>query len=221
MALSCPRCGTDVPNEALYCPYCSLPKPKRGFVEGQNEPLAAAGTSANSSEHKQPVAHKPRRSVHRPSARTEHPAKSVKRPQSLSKKPPRNLRVSVVSVAASVALLCVGLYIFVVPMVYSETAEPRVVLSALEKLRHLPSNEPEVTVDARLSRELETSRRVKNLVSYQGWTVRSVKGTKNKVILVFSFEEVGGVRQSAEWLADLNSSTFTPQTDLAETVSAK
>jgi hypothetical protein len=106
-------------------------------------------------------------------------------------------------------------------MVYSETAEPKVVLSALEKLRHQPSNEPEVTVDARLSRELETSRRVKNLVSYKGWTVRPVKGTKNKVVLVFSFEEVGGVLQSAEWLADLNSSTFTPQTDLAQSVSAK
>ena len=220
MALSCPRCGTDVPNEALYCPYCSLPKPKRGFVEAQDEP-ALAGVPATTSEHPQPVLHKPRRSVHRSSARTERPVKRAKRSPSRPAKPSRNLRVPVVSVAALVALICVGLYIFIVPMVYSETAEPKVVLSALEKLRHLPSNEPEVTVDARLSRELETSRRVKNLVSYQGWTVRPVKGTKNKVVLIFSFDEVGGIRQSAEWLADLNSSTFTPQTDLAESVSAK
>ena len=219
MALSCPRCGTDVPNEAMYCPYCSLPKPKRGFSEAQDEPALA--TAVTPSEHAQPVVHKPRRSVHRPSPKTERSARSAKRSPSRPAKPPRNFRVSVLSIAALVALLCVGLYIFVVPMVYSESAEPKVVLSALEKLRHLPSNEPEVTVDARLSRELETSRRVKNLVSYQGWTVRPVKGTKNKVVLVFSFEEVGGVRQSAEWLADLNSSTFTPQTELAESVSAK
>jgi len=31
MALTCPRCETDVPNEAQYCPYCSLPKPRRGL----------------------------------------------------------------------------------------------------------------------------------------------------------------------------------------------
>src|SRR5262245_12390291 len=122
MALSCPRCGTDVPNEALYCPYCSLPKPKRGFVEAQDEP-ALAGASATPYEQPQPVVHKPRRSVHRSSARTERPVKSVKRSPSRPAKPPRNLRVPVVSVAALAALLCVGLYIFIVPLVYSETAE--------------------------------------------------------------------------------------------------
>jgi len=220
MSLSCPRCGTDVPSEALYCPYCSLPKPKNGFSAAESEPPAQASAPVTTSELHQPVVHKPRRSPQRAS-RTERPAKKVKRSPSRPAKPPRSFRVSVLSIAALVPLICVGLYIFVVPMVYSESAEPRVVLSALEKLRHLPSNEPEVNVDARLSRELETSRRVKNLVSYQGWTVRPVKGTKNKVVLVFSFEEVGGVRQSAEWMADLNSYTFTPQTELAETVSAK
>src|SRR5262245_33550101 len=221
MSLSCPRCGTDVPSEALYCPYCSLPKPKHGFIAAEAETPAQAMATVTTSELHQPVMHKPRRSVQRTSAKTERPAKSAKRSPSRPAKPPRNFRVSVLSIAALVALLCVGLYIFIVPLVYSETAEPGVVLSALDKLRHLPSNEPEVNVDARLSRELETSRRVKNLVSYQGWTVRPVKGTKNKVVLVFSFEEVGGVRQSAEWIADLNSYTFTPQTELAETVSAK
>jgi len=221
MAFSCPRCGTDVPNEAMYCPYCSLPKPKHGFTAAEAEPLTQATAPVTTSEHHQPVVHKPRRSVQRASARTERPAKNVKRSPSRPAKPPRTYRVSVLSIAAFVALLGVGLYIFVLPMVYSESAEPRIVLSALEKLRHLPSNEPEVTVDARLSRELETSRRVKNLVSYQGWTIRPVTGTKNKVLMVFSYEEVGGVRQSAEWLEDLTSYTFTPQTDLAESVSAK
>src|ERR1041385_8848970 len=36
MALSCPRCSTDVPDEALYCPYCNLPKPKRGFLSAED-----------------------------------------------------------------------------------------------------------------------------------------------------------------------------------------
>jgi len=119
------------------------------------------------------------------------------------------------------ALFSVGIYIFVVPLVYSEQAEPKIVLSALDKLRKTPSNEPDLTIDAALSRQLETSRRVKNLVAYHGWTVRPIKGTRSKVVLVFSYEEVGGVHHSAEWIADLANNTFTPETDLAAAVSIK
>ena len=113
----------------------------------------------------------------------------------------------------------VGAYIFVVPMVYSEQAEPKIVLAALDKLRKSPSNEPGVTIDARLARELETTKRVGNLVSYQGWVVRPIKGTKTQVVLAFAYQEVGNTNQSAEWIADLSAGTFTPQTDLATSVS--
>jgi len=116
------------------------------------------------------------------------------------------------------ALLGVGVYIFVVPLVHSEEAEPKVVLSALDKLRRMPSNEEGVTVDARMMRELERSRRVGNLVSYQGWIVQPVKGTNTNVLLVFSYQEVGDVQQRAEWLADLTNNTFTAQNELATTV---
>jgi hypothetical protein len=119
------------------------------------------------------------------------------------------------------AVFSVCIYIFVVPLVYSEQAEPKTVLSALDKLRKSPSNEPELTIDGVLSRQLETSRRVKNLVSYQGWTVRPIKGSRTKVVLVFSYEETGGVHHSAEWIADLANNTFTPQTDLATALSIK
>ena len=219
MALTCPRCGTDVPSDALYCPYCSLPKPKRGFVEAAEEPETKAAVPSTNPEPPQPVIRKARPPQR--NAKKETPTRSARRSPTRPAKQPRNLRVSVLSIAGLMALLCVGLYIFVVPMLYSENAEPKVVLAALDKLRRQPSSEPEVTVDARLSRELETSRRVKNLVAYQGWTVRPIKGTKNRVVLAFSYEEVGGVRQSAEWIADLSDNTFTPQTELAETVSAK
>jgi hypothetical protein len=206
MALTCPRCGTDVPSEALYCPYCSLPKPKRGFTaatEDQPEETAAA-------EHTKPPA-----AVRRAATQRSRPAKrSTARPG----KPKRQLRLSVLSVAALVALFSVGIYIFVVPMVYSEQAEPKTVLSALDKLRKTPSNEPNLTIDARLSRELDTARRIGNLVAYQGWTVRPIKGTKSKVVLAFSYVEVGDVHQSAEWMADLTNNTFTPQNELAATI---
>ena len=136
-------------------------------------------------------------------------------------KPARKYRISVLSLAALIAVLGVGIYIFVVPMVYSEQAEPKVVLAALDKLRHLPSSDPTMTVDARLLKELETSKRVGNLVSYQGWGVRPLKGTSHKVLFVYSFQEVGNVQQSAEWLADLNSNTFEPQNELAKTISVR
>jgi hypothetical protein len=106
-------------------------------------------------------------------------------------------------------------------MVYSEQAEPKVVLSALDKLRKTPSNEPGLTIDAVLSRELEKTRRVGNLVAYQGWVVRPIKGTKSKVVLAFSYKEVGDVLQNAEWIADLTNGTFAPQTDLATAVSSR
>jgi hypothetical protein len=114
--------------------------------------------------------------------------------------------------------LSAGIYIFVVPLVYSEHAEPKVVMSALDKLRKLPSSEPGLTIDARLTRELETARRVKNLVSYQGWTVRPIKGTSTRVLIAFCYQEVGDINNRAEWIADLTNDTFTPQTDLAAAV---
>lgn len=209
MALMCPRCGTDVPNEAMYCPYCSLPKPKRGFADE---------TEHHAEESKPVDQPKPRVALKTPSKRSNKPAK---RSTAGPGKPPRRLRVSVLSVIALVALFSVGAYIFVVPMVYSEQAEPKTVLAAMEKLRKSPSNEPGVTIEARLARELETTRRVGNLAAYQGWIVRPIKGTKTKVVLAFSFQEVGNLNRSAEWIADLTNNTFTPQTDMAVSVSNK
>jgi hypothetical protein len=230
MALTCPRCGTDVPTEALYCPYCSLPKPKRGFVAAEEKPVETQPELPRPV----PVYSAPNRTKKGGSARPAKPAASktekkpapgsyttAKLPTKQPRKRTRSRRASIYSVAALVALMGVGAYIFVVPMVYSERAEPKVVLAALDKLRKSPSSEPGVTIDARLARELETTKRVGNLVSYQGWVVRPIKGTKTRVVLAFAFEEVGNNSQSAEWLADLAAGTFTPQTDLATTVSSR
>ncbi|HLF84100.1 MAG TPA: zinc ribbon domain-containing protein [Blastocatellia bacterium] len=206
MALTCPRCGTDVPSDALYCPYCSLPKPKHGFAAAEDKPQETAPPE------------RPKPSVASRRA-TKDGKRSAKRSPARPGKPPRKFRISVLSGAALVALFSVGIYTFVVPMVYSEHAEPKTVLSALDKLRKTPSNEPGLTIDARLTRELETARRVGNLVAYQGWIVRPIKGTKTKVGLAFSYQEVGDIHQNAEWIADLTNGTFTAQTDLAAAVS--
>src|SRR6266550_8728755 len=206
MSLTCPRCETDVPIEAHFCPYCSLPKPKGGF---------AAAEEANQEKSKRAEEPKPKKpQVGLKSNNQERkysPSQPTKASRPTKKSRPttqRTLRLPVLSVAVLVALLSVGIYIFVVPLVYSEHAEPKAILSALDTLRKLPSSEPGLTIDARLARELETARRVKNLVSYQGWTARPVKGTTTKVLLVYSYQEVGDVNKRAERIADLTTNTF-------------
>ena len=223
MALSCPRCGTEVSSEALYCSYCSLPKPKRGFTSAEEKPAESLPDlpKPNAPIKRASFTAKKTKEVARRSSNQEVARRSSKQSFKRPGKPPRRLRASVLSVAAVVALLSVGAYIFVVPMLYSDQAEPKTVLAALEKLRKTQSNEPELTIDARLSRELETARRVKNLVAYQGWVVRPIKGSKTKVVLAFSYQEVGDIHQSAEWIADLTNGTFFPQTELASAVSSR
>lgn len=197
MPMVCPRCATDVTAEALYCPYCNLRKPKAGFK------LSAPSPS------RKPAAQVVPRKRH----------EALDRSLSQPRNPKRKARLVISSVAALVAVLSVGLYVFVVPLVHSEGVEPKTALTALDRLQHVPSNEPDLTIDARLSREVEKSRRVGNLVGYQGWTAHPIKGTKTRVLLVFAYREVGNTEQRAEWLADLTANTFTPQTALAVSVS--
>jgi hypothetical protein len=196
MSMVCPRCATDVTAEAQYCPYCNLPKPKAGFaLSAPTKPATNAAPIKRRKSHDRYLA---------------QPANKGRR-----------LRLMVLGGAALAAVLSVGVYIFVVPLVHSQGVEPKTALSALDKLQHMQSNQPDLTIDARLSGELEKSRRVGNLVGYQGWTVHPIKGTKTRVLLVFSYREVGNTEQRAEWLADLSNNTFTPQTPLAVSVSTR
>lgn len=205
MPMVCPRCATDVTAEALYCPYCNLPKPKAGFALGG--PTKPATQAVSSKQATQAVSSKGRK-------------QNDRRPVQPQVKG-RKRRVMVLSSAALAVVLSVGIYIFVVPLVHSQGVEPKTALSALDRLQHMPSNEPDLTLDARMAAEVEKSRRVGNLVGYQGWTVHSIKGTKTRVLLVFSYREVGNTEQRAEWLADLSNNTFTPQTALAVAVHGK
>jgi hypothetical protein len=208
MALTCPRCDTDVPVEAFYCPYCNLPKPKGGFTNAAEEKPTGTSPQQPAAAYKPAAAHK---------KETRAGNQSFNRPR----KTGRTIKLGVLSFAALIAVLSVGLYVFVVPLVLSQEAEPNAALSAMEKLRHLPSKDPGVTIGDRMSHELETSRRVGNLVAYKGWTVHPIKGTKTRVLISFSYREVGDVDQRAEWVADLTDNTFTPRSELAISVSRR
>jgi len=200
MGLTCPRCETEVQPEAFYCPYCHLPRPKAGFASS-----AEAGTRKSSVGETPSNKKKNKRTS--PSLNRSH-----KR---------RRIPMRILSIAAIVAVSVVGAYVFVVPLVLSQEAEPKAALSALEKLRSLPSSEPGVTIGEQMSNALEVSRRAGNLASYKGWTVHPIKGTKTKVLISFSYQEKGGIDQHAEWIADLTAGSFAPQSALAVSASGK
>jgi hypothetical protein len=121
-----------------------------------------------------------------------------------------------------VALLCgLGFYLFHFYSNRQHEVDPKAALPMLNRLRHSPSTQQGLNVDDLLTQELEKSRRVGNLLSYQGWTIRPINGSKTKLLISFSFEESGNTQQRAEWIADLANNTFTPQTDLAVAVYRK
>ncbi|MEK6304511.1 MAG: hypothetical protein AABO41_27810 [Acidobacteriota bacterium] len=122
------------------------------------------------------------------------------------------------SISIIVTLLGAGAFWFVWPLFQSQGPEPEVAASVLDKLRKMPSNQEGLTVEQSVAQQLEKSRRVGNLVAYQGWTVHQAPGDKSKLLVVFSFDERDNTKQRAEWLVDSAGSTFTPQTDLAAAV---
>ena len=200
MTLTCPRCSTNVSEDALYCSYCNLPKPKFGFsavaAEGQQEKQQPAKPS------KSPAAAS--RSVHQPRRR---------------QRQGRDISIAKLAGVAIIVLLLIGGYVYFAPLARSNEPEPKTVLTALDTLKRMPSNEEGLSVDARLNRELEKSKRMGNLVGYQGWTVKRIDGTKSKVFLIFSYDEVDHSHHQAEWLADLEHNQFIPQGELAVSIS--
>jgi hypothetical protein len=112
----------------------------------------------------------------------------------------------------------VGLYLVTFFSSLPHEIDPKAAMPMLNKLRNSPSSQDGLNVDALLTQEMEKSRRVGNLRSYQGWTIRPFGGSRTKLIISFSFEETDNIQQRAEWVADLVHNTFTPQTDLAMAV---
>ncbi len=116
------------------------------------------------------------------------------------------------------AALVVGLvlYVFGDQLLPGQQADVETSMAVLEKLRNSPSLQEGLSVDQRLMKEVERSRRVGNLQSYQGWAVTSRQG--GKFVIVFSFRETDETEHRAEWIVDAASGTFTPQTELAAAV---
>jgi hypothetical protein len=192
--MNCPRCHTEVPDEALHCPDCKLPKLKR--PAGRDE---ATGQKDE--------------------ARTKKTSDLTNKKEEVKQRPKW---VMPVARAASLLLLCgVGFYLFHLFSFSPQEVDPKAALPMLNKLRQSPSTQKGLSVEELLTHELEKSRRIGNLLSYQGWTMKPVNGSKTKLLISFSFEENDKIQQRAEWIADLAQNTFTPQTALAIAVYRK
>lgn len=196
--MKCPRCHTLIPIEASHCPDCKLPKPKnlQARDEGAEQKVEAPRGKA----------------ILRADRKRQKQAKHKQRPK----------WVTALAAGAAVLLLCgSGLYLVMFFSSLPAEVDPKAALPMLERLRSSPSSQDGLNVDALLSQELEKSRRVGNLRSFQGWTIRPINGSKTKLLISFSFEETDNVHQRAEWVADLVHNTFVPQTDLAVAVYRK
>lgn len=149
----------------------------------------------------------------------DHSAESPRRRQvkkRASKDSSRPLWVNVLAGAMALILMAgIGWYTYSYFTTRTTELDPHLAQPALAKLRQAPSSQSGLSVDDYLKQHLEKSRRVGNLLNYQGWTVSPVRGSKTKLLIAFTYEERDNTQQRAEWVADVANNTYTPQTELA------
>jgi hypothetical protein len=120
------------------------------------------------------------------------------------------------SIALAALFAGLVIYEFGDQIVPGQQADTETSMAVLEKLRHSPSLEQGLTVEQRMMKEVDTSRRVGNLHSYKGWAVTAMSG--DRFLIAFSYREVDETEHRAEWIADKSAGTYTPQTELAAKV---
>ena len=189
--MKCPRCHVEVPTEAIRCPDCKLPKPKSLVNQAGKGQAKKTGPAAG-----------------------KHPMPGRRLPAKPERKLPRWVSIAAGTLSA-LMIAGLGIYLY---WYFSHTTfeiDPHLAQPAMQKLRQMPSKQADLTVEQYLNKELERSRRIGNLLSTEGWTVRPIEGSRSKMLISFSFTERDNTEQRAEWLADLSHETVTPQTDLA------
>jgi hypothetical protein len=179
--MRCPRCHSQVPDEAPRCPDCKLPKPK-------------PSPDYSVASHKK-----------RPAKKRNSKGDS-NRPKWMN---------ALAGVVAFILTAGIGWYAYSVYSAQPHELDPHLAQPMLAKLRQSPSSQSGLSVDDYLTQQLEKSRKVGNLLNFQGWTISPVKGSKTKLLIAFTYEERDNTQQRAEWVADVANDTYTPQTELA------
>jgi hypothetical protein len=112
--------------------------------------------------------------------------------------------------------VCAYLYMFT--DVFQGRVSPKHAMATMNDFRGLQSSRPGLTIDQLASDILDQSQKSGNLATYKGWLVRPIPGARSKALVIFAFSEKDGQEHSAEWLGDLSSGVFMPQTDLAKEI---
>ena len=195
--MRCPKCHTETPPSAANCPGCNLPTPKgKHDKEVQREreydrktrKVFLSGLSLGKRFVKDKDDGEPSRA---------------------------GTIVRIAIIVVSVGLAAFGSYLLVYTMWDSKHADPVVALEAMKKFRNLPSNEEGLTVDELMTQEIQKFKDSGNLKGSQGWHTEKINGTESRVLVVYSFQDGTGADHRAEWLVDVNSQRYIPQTALA------
>jgi hypothetical protein len=120
---------------------------------------------------------------------------------------------AILAILSSIVVCGVGGYLGLILLTESKAGNPKPQYEALERLRKMPSSQDGLTVEEFLEQEVKKSRQAGRLVEAEGWSVRLID--ESKALISFSYEEKDQKQIRAEWIADLKSKTFAPQTDLA------
>jgi hypothetical protein len=196
--MRCPKCHTETPPAAANCPGCNLATP-RGKQDKQRER---------------------EREYDRKTRKVFLSGLSFRRKRSGKKEndgePSRaGTIVRIVIIVAAIALAGFGSYLLVFSIWESKHADPVLSLKAMEKFRSMPSNEEGLTVDEVMKQELKKFKDSSNLKGSQGWHTQKINGSDSRVLVVFSFQDGAGQDHRAEWLVDVKSQRYIPQTALA------
>jgi len=194
--MRCPKCHTETPNGAANCPGCNLATPK-----GKQDKVRARELEYERKTRKVFLS-----------------GLSFGRKQSDKKKDePSRVQtiVRIVVIVVAIGLAGFGSYLLVFTIWDSKKADPVLALKSMEQFRAMPSNEDGLTVDELMKQELKKFKDSGNLKGTQGWHTQAISGTDSRVLVVFSFQDGEGQDHRAEWLVDVKSQRYIPQTALA------
>jgi hypothetical protein len=186
--MRCPKCHTETPGNALYCPGCKLPTP-----------LGKTKIKERKKKKRELFAAKPK--------------KIFKTRKSIRIKP----WVAIVASVGSVLVVGAASYFISISMLQSTEVKPSPAHVALEKLRKMPSSRPGVTVDEFLNEELEKVRAAGRLREAEGWGVTPGQ-TEGEFLISFSYEEQDAEQKRAEWIVNPARNIIHAQNEMAKLV---
>ena len=197
--MRCPKCHTETPPSAANCPGCNLATPK--------------GKHDKQREKEKEYERKTRKVFLSGLSLRKRFGKGNDKNDGEPSRAGTIIRIAIIIV--SIGVTGFVSYLIVFSVWESKHADPVLALEAMKKFRTMPSNEDGLTVDELMTQQLNKFKDSGNLKGSQGWHTEKINGTQSRVLVVFSFQDTENKDHRAEWLVDVNSQRYIPQTALA------